>query len=62
MTIQTPILPSKLHYAKKHEAHEVHFEAICIFAATGFFLDDDTYFKGGCEKIETFIQTLLSKE
>ncbi|MFD2823325.1 asparagine synthase-related protein [Lacinutrix iliipiscaria] len=44
-SLKTPILPSKLQFVKQHAAHELNFKAICIFAATGFFLDDDTYWK-----------------
>tara|TARA_R110002072_G_scaffold131586_5_gene271396 strand:+ start:1303 stop:2685 length:1383 start_codon:yes stop_codon:yes gene_type:complete len=44
-TIKTPIIPAKPTFAKVHAPHELHKEAICIFAATGFFLDTDTYFK-----------------
>lgn len=44
-SIKTPILPSKLSFAKREGPHELNFKAICIFAATGFFLDDDTYWK-----------------
>ena len=46
MTITNAILPKKQIIVKKANApHEVDYKAICIFAATGFFLDDDTYFK-----------------
>ncbi|WP_055445293.1 asparagine synthase C-terminal domain-containing protein [Lacinutrix himadriensis] len=45
ITIKTPILPTKLQFAKLHKAHELDYEAICIFAATGFFMDGDTYYK-----------------
>lgn len=44
-TIKTPIIPSEQTFAKVHGVHELHLEAICIFAAIGFFLDDDTYWK-----------------
>ncbi|WP_299123540.1 asparagine synthase-related protein [uncultured Winogradskyella sp.] len=44
-SVKTPILPYKQEFAKKKGVHEVNYKAICIFAATGFFLDDDTYFK-----------------
>ncbi|WP_430466465.1 asparagine synthase-related protein [Winogradskyella ouciana] len=43
--LETPILPTKHRYAKNQQPHQIHYEAICVFAATGFFLDDDTYFK-----------------
>lgn len=46
MTIKTPILPSKQRFAKvKNATHELNLKAICVFVATGFFLDDDTYWK-----------------
>ena len=41
--IKTPIIPSKnTFFGTKKELDK---KAICIFAATGFFLDDDTYYK-----------------
>ena len=44
--IQTSILPCQQKFAKKENVvHDVDFKAICIFIATGFFLDGDTYFK-----------------
>jgi len=43
--LKTNILPTSLRYVKKQKAHDLNYEAICIFAATGFFLDDDTYYK-----------------
>jgi hypothetical protein len=43
--LKTPILPKTLSFAKVNLPHELNYEAICIFAATGFFLDDDTYWK-----------------
>lgn len=46
MTITTSIIPSKLLFAKKPEVeHSFNYEAICIFIATGFFMDDDTYWR-----------------
>lgn len=42
-SLRTPILPSKQQFAKRNVPHELNYKAICIFAATGFFLDDDTY-------------------
>lgn len=44
-SIRTPIIPSKPVFAKVLAPHELHKEAICVFAATGFFLDTDTYYK-----------------
>ncbi|MEM5564584.1 asparagine synthase-related protein [Psychroserpens sp. AS72] len=44
MIINTPIIPAKLQFIKKADAeHTLHLEAICIFMATGFFMDEDTY-------------------
>lgn len=45
ITIKTPIIPIKQTFAKVKKAHELDHEAICIFTATGFFLDQDTYWK-----------------
>lgn len=44
-TVTTPIIPSKPIFAKIKGTRELHKEAICVFAATGFFLDQDTYWK-----------------
>jgi hypothetical protein len=43
--IKTPIIPSHQQFAEVHAPHELDKKAICIFAATGFFLDTDTYWK-----------------
>ncbi|HLT53957.1 MAG TPA: asparagine synthase-related protein, partial [Flavobacteriaceae bacterium] len=46
MIVNTPILPTKQVFAKKPDTlHTFDLEAICIFAATGFFMDGDTYWK-----------------
>ena len=45
LVIKTSIIPQTPTFAKVHGPHELHKEAICVFAATGFFLDTDTYFK-----------------
>ncbi|TYA56658.1 asparagine synthase-related protein [Formosa maritima] len=45
MQLKTPIIPVKQTFAKVHAEHELHLEAICVFAAIGFFLDQDTYWK-----------------
>ena len=42
-SLKTTILPKKQTFAKVHASHEIDFKAICVFAATGFFMDDDTY-------------------
>jgi len=44
-TIKTPIIPTKQTFAKVKAPHVLNKEAICIFMATGFFLDQDTYWK-----------------
>ncbi|PVW16464.1 asparagine synthase-related protein [Marixanthomonas spongiae] len=43
--IKTPIIPPRQQFAKVEAPHELDKKAICIFAATGFFLDTDTYFQ-----------------
>jgi hypothetical protein len=45
MKLKTPIIPVKPTFAKVDAPHELHLEAICVFAAIGFFLDQDTYWK-----------------
>ncbi|TYB77003.1 asparagine synthase-related protein [Bizionia myxarmorum] len=46
MTITTPIIPSKLTFAKRPiEPHELDLKAVCVFVATGFFMGGDTYWK-----------------
>ena len=45
MIIKTPIIPIQSTFAKVDKTHELHLEAICVFAAIGFFLDQDTYWK-----------------
>ncbi|MCX7549060.1 asparagine synthase-related protein [Xanthomarina sp. F1114] len=45
-TLTTPIIPSKLRFAKRpNTPHELDKKAICVFVATGFFMGDDTYWK-----------------
>lgn len=44
-TIKTSIIPTKQTFAKVNAPHELDLEAICVFAAIGFFLDTDTYWK-----------------
>lgn len=43
--IKTPILPIQPTFAKVKATHELDYKAICVFVATGFFLDQDTYWK-----------------
>lgn len=46
MTIRNPILPSKQIFVKKNDTtHSLNLEAICIFVATGFFMNEDTYWR-----------------
>ncbi|MCB0457409.1 MAG: asparagine synthase-related protein [Flavobacteriaceae bacterium] len=40
---QTPIIPHTPTFAKVAAPHEWNKEAICVFVATGFFLDTDTF-------------------
>jgi len=44
-TIKTDIIPSRQSFVKIDAPSELNYEAICVFAALGFFLDQDTYFK-----------------
>ena len=41
--VKTDIIPAKPYFIG--EKKTVDYEAICFFAATGFFLDQDSYFK-----------------
>ncbi|HRE79342.1 MAG TPA: asparagine synthase C-terminal domain-containing protein [Flavobacterium sp.] len=42
MEVRTDIIPSKPIFIGEKET--IDYKAICVFAATGFFLDQDTYF------------------
>ena len=44
-TIKTPIIPIHQQFVKVNASNELDKKAICIFTATGFFLDTDTYWK-----------------
>jgi hypothetical protein len=44
-SIKTQIIPSKQQFFTIDAPKELDVKAICSFAATGFFLDDDTYWK-----------------
>lgn len=44
-TIKTPIIPTRQQFVKVKAPHEIDKRAICIFAATGFFLGSDTYWQ-----------------
>ncbi|WP_136480575.1 asparagine synthetase B family protein [Cognatitamlana onchidii] len=44
-TVKTDIIPIRQQFAKLKGPHELNLEAICVFAAIGFFLDQDTYWK-----------------
>lgn len=43
-SIRTPIIPSRVDMIGQSD--ELDLKAICVFAAIGFFLGEDTYFKG----------------
>ncbi|WP_230401575.1 asparagine synthase-related protein [Hanstruepera ponticola] len=43
--IKTDILPNCHVIAKVDQPNTLNLKALCIFAATGFFMDDDTYWK-----------------
>lgn len=43
MTFTTDIIPIKSYFIGEQKTLDL--EAICVFAATGFFLDQDTYYK-----------------
>ncbi|NNE14171.1 MAG: asparagine synthetase B family protein [Saprospiraceae bacterium] len=45
MEIINPIIPVKQQFAFSDGPKELDLKAICIFAATGFFLDTDTFWK-----------------
>ena len=46
MKLKTNILPEKHEFAKiRGVSNELNYRAICVFAATGFFMDDDTFWK-----------------
>lgn len=44
-TIKTSILPTHQQFVKVDAPHELDKKAICIFAATSYFLGTDTYWK-----------------
>lgn len=43
--ITTPIIPAMPYFAENNAARELDYKAICLFAATGFFWEKDTYWK-----------------
>lgn len=43
--LRTEIIPSRQIFVKNKEGNGLNLNAICLFAATGFFLEKDTYFK-----------------
>lgn len=45
MQIITPIIPDRVQEVSNEYKKSPDLEAICVFAAIGFFLDDDTYWK-----------------
>jgi len=44
LIIKNPIIPARSHEMGVNDDYDLR--AICVFAATGFFLDTDTYYKG----------------
>ncbi len=44
-SIKTPIIPTHQQFVKLNAPRELDKKAICLFAATGFFLGSDTYWK-----------------
>ncbi|WP_298758830.1 asparagine synthase-related protein [uncultured Psychroserpens sp.] len=45
MELKTTIIPKSQTFARVDQPRELNLEAICVFAAIGFFLDEDTYWK-----------------
>ncbi|MAX70397.1 MAG: asparagine synthase [Flavobacteriaceae bacterium] len=45
LEIRIPIIPKSQTFAKVKGEHVLNYEAICVFTAIGFFLDEDTYYK-----------------
>lgn len=43
--MQTPIIPFEKVFYSAGKEHQMDLEAICFFAALGFFLDQDSYWK-----------------
>jgi hypothetical protein len=43
--VKTDIIPQNPIIARTTKRHELNYEAICVFTAIGFFLDQDTYWK-----------------
>lgn len=44
-TIKTSVIPIRQQFVKVDAPNELDKKAICIFAATGFFFETDTYYK-----------------
>ncbi|WP_047547847.1 asparagine synthase [Psychroserpens sp. Hel_I_66] len=44
MKVRTDVIPQYQQFVGTPES--LDYEAICVFAATGFFLDEDTFYKG----------------
>lgn len=42
-TTRIPIIPKKQTFAKVKASHAPNYEAICVYSAIGFFLDQDTF-------------------
>ena len=45
MQVANPIIPIKPIEVSTNQSSKLDLEAICIFAAIGFFIDEDTYWK-----------------
>ncbi|WP_026753222.1 asparagine synthase-related protein [Sediminibacter sp. Hel_I_10] len=46
-SIKTPILPTKQTFIDEVGNHnDLHLEAICVYVTTGFFMGEDTFWKG----------------
>ncbi len=44
INLRTEIIPAEQRFVKNSKDRSLNLKAICIFAATGFFLEKDTYF------------------
>ncbi|WP_431135826.1 asparagine synthase-related protein [Psychroserpens mesophilus] len=44
-TLTTSIIPDKQTFVKLNKTHTLNHKAICVFVATGFFLDQDSYWE-----------------
>ncbi|NNK88019.1 MAG: asparagine synthetase B family protein, partial [Flavobacteriaceae bacterium] len=57
MKIRSSIIPADHTFAQVRKTRGYNLKAICIFASTGFFMDDDTFWlnevclRPGCDHI-----------